>query len=132
MAIFFAGFSLALAEKKDETGFERPQVIYKAEGQRDPFQGPKIEQKITEATKIAIPLPDLKVQGVLWGSKMPQAIINNKVVKIGDIIGTAQVSNIDKEGVSIIYEGKNYHLSAPAAVKPASNKTQGGEHEKNF
>lgn len=47
---------------------------------------------------------DFTVQGLVWGQTTPQAIINNKVVSIGDTIDDAKVIDISKEGVRLLYQ----------------------------
>ena len=98
----------------------RPNLEYKAEGFRDPFKEP-IVQKPTAAGIAAgpesaeTPPPLLNVQGLIWGGALPQAIINDKVVKIGDSIEGARITNIAKDGVTVLFEGRQYNLSSPAA-----------------
>lgn len=53
-----------------------------------------------------IPMPGLDIQGLIWDSDKPQAIINNKVVKMGDYIEGVKVVNIRKDGVVVEYEGE--------------------------
>jgi hypothetical protein len=60
--------------------------------------------------------PDLVVQGLIWGSSLPQAIINNKVVKVGDVIQGADIIDISKEGVLVLFAGTEYKLSTKPAM----------------
>jgi hypothetical protein len=55
-------------------------------------------------------------------------IINNKVLKIGDIIEGARISSINKEGVILFYGNREYSLSSPAAASNSDikEKSQGG------
>jgi len=108
----------------------RPKVEYKAGGLRDPFQRfePGMGHKTTaEQSKISetpekqaqAALSSLTVQGLIWGGRFPQAIINNKVLKIGDTIDKVSIINIDKDGVTVSFEETEYRLPSPAAgVKP--------------
>ena len=50
--------------------------------------------------------PSLTIQGLIWNTDMPQAIVNGKIVKIGDIIDGAEVINISKEGITIRHNDK--------------------------
>ena len=94
----------------------RPNVEYKAEGLRDPFQGPIRKETGEEPGKITeTPPPSLTVQGIIWGGRFPQAIINNKVVKVGDTIEGVRITDINKDGITIFYEDRQYNLSSPAA-----------------
>lgn len=112
----------------------RAQVEYKAEGLRDPFQT-GLEAKKEEAEAIApkesvsLTLPTLNVEGIIWGTSIPQAIINKKVAKIGDVVEGAQVTEIKKDGVKVIFNNQEYKLPSPV-LRPIEPK--GGENEKKF
>jgi type II secretory pathway component PulC len=112
------------ASKKYET-VTRPKVEYRAAGSRDPFTGITIEENIKDSpVESSSPPPDLKVQGIIWGGKLPQAIINNKVLKVGDTIQGTKVINIGKEGVTVLYGGRNFTLGSPAAGSAANKKEE--------
>lgn len=135
---------MALEEQAKQVGFlvikARPNLEYKASDLRDPFQEYPIEEekKIEAIPQVEAPKqeevvtpPALTIQGIIWGGRFPQAIINNKVVKIGDIIEEAQVSGISKEGVVITFKNRQFNLSSPAAVNLESvkRKSEGGQNE---
>lgn len=42
---------------------------------------------------------DLQLQGILWNRRHPLAVVNSKLVGIGDMVGGAMVLSIGKEGV---------------------------------
>ncbi len=42
---------------------------------------------------------NLQLQGILWNRKHPLAVVNSKLVGIGDMVGGAMVLSIGKEGV---------------------------------
>jgi len=61
-------------------------------------------KKKTESTKSEeLPLPFLGIQGIIWNTDTPQAIINNQVVKIGDKIENVEIIDIDKQGIKVDY-----------------------------
>lgn len=98
----------------------RPNVEYKAEGLRDPFEELGVQEGAAAKEaggpeSAGTPPPVLNVQGLIWGGALPQAIINDKVVKAGDTIDGARITDITKEGVSVLFEGRQYNLSSPAA-----------------
>jgi len=113
----------------------RPRVEYKANDFKNPFSDPFQENAVSAPGKIPEgpqvqekPLPPLEVQGIIWGGDFPQAIINNKVVKIGDTVEGVTISAIDKDGVEVIFEQTKHRLSSPANVKSAQ-EPQGGKNE---
>ncbi|MFA6378758.1 MAG: hypothetical protein WCX16_03130 [Candidatus Omnitrophota bacterium] len=101
---------------------------------RNPFKSwlPKIEEKIEkepEATKIEykepevkiIPVlkpapveeakpPEIKISGLVWSTDRPQAIINDQILTIGDMIGDSKIIDINKDGVDIMFLNKLYTI----------------------
>ncbi len=114
-------YSLLMAQiiSKVSSGKE---VKYTSQHLRDPFQSPfemmqmDIGPVEPEPTTIGYGLPHLQVQGMIWGSEMPQVIINNTVVKVGEVIEDAKILDIRKEGVYVLHEEKRYILR-PAILK---------------
>lgn len=45
------------------------------------------------------PIVDLKLTGIIWDEKTPEALINNKIVKAGDTFGNYVVIKIDRNSV---------------------------------
>ena len=112
-------------------GFNK--IEYKAEGLKDPFQEEKIEIKEEPEVQIETkPLPGVQIQGIVWGGAFPQAIINNKVVKIGDTIGQLQIIDIAKSGITVLFENRKYNLSVPSAPTQKSPNPKGGKHEEQY
>ncbi|MDD4980858.1 MAG: hypothetical protein PHC54_06315 [Candidatus Omnitrophica bacterium] len=109
--IFLLSEAGSVEEKKEPA----KKIEYKAEKLKDPFQEENIgaEGGAEAAQK---PLPALAIQGMVWGGTFPQAIINAKVVKIGDTIAGARIIDISKSGVTVLYEDKKYNLGAPLAT----------------
>ena len=82
---------------------------------RDPFQSwlPKKVKKPEETfEKEEEPVSSeelrLEVEGMVWDTPHPQAIINGKIYNIGDKIQGGEIIDIDKRGVSILYKGRNF------------------------
>lgn len=68
---------------------------------------------VSEPVKIVPPqirLPDLKLQGVIVGEEVHQAIINDLVVPLHGSIGGARLEEVSKLGVVLIYKGKKFIL----------------------
>ncbi|MFC1806767.1 hypothetical protein ACFL0T_00165 [Candidatus Omnitrophota bacterium] len=57
----------------------------------------------TKTNRPKRPLPQLKIEGLIWNSDMPQAIVGGKVINIGDSILDAKVVGISKEGITLEY-----------------------------
>jgi hypothetical protein len=117
----------ASVEQSEEPEITRPK-IEPVENARDPFKPALEEEQDKEVPEQEEKLPELTVQGLIWGSSLPQAIVNNKVVKVGDKIEGAEVVSIDKQGVTVLFANKEHKLSSPAALGPQLNaaKTKEG------
>ena len=77
---------------------------------RDPFLSSKNPGKLKPVNVQKKAAVNLKVSGILWDEKIPSAIINSQVVKIGDIIFDKTVVDIDKDRVVLMEEGQLYIL----------------------
>jgi len=91
---------------------EKNEIEYKSEDLRNPFQEEKAETKEDPQEPVETgPLPDLSIQGMVWGGILPQAIINNRVLKIGDTIEGARITDINKSGVTLFFGNRKYNLT---------------------
>ncbi len=83
------------------------------EKKRNPFQDwlprrietMKKEEITTYAGEEPVSL-DIIVQGVVWDTSLPQAIIDGEVYRVGDKVQDAQIIDITSEGVSLLYKGR--------------------------
>jgi len=87
-------------------------VDYSVHTDRVPFKSPFEEEKPEEKIDEKITLPPMSFQGMVWNSKRPQAIIDNRVYDIGDVItvGSEEVMllKVDKDGLYLRYKGKEF------------------------
>jgi hypothetical protein len=116
------------------------QIKYTASGQRDPFENqlpfsepePEPEPGVfqepeaeIEVPKAPVVPPEITVDGIVSGGTIPQAVIRQKVVRVGDTVEGARITKITKEGVEIVYQGETFMFSSPSkTVKPG----QGGKN----
>ena len=106
------------AETMAPEGYQEANKIeYKSEDLKDPFQEEKIEIKEQPQEQIETkPLPALQIQGIVWGGSFPQAIINNKVMRVGDTIEGVRITDINKNGVNVFFENRQYNLSTSSPI----------------
>jgi hypothetical protein len=57
------------------------------------------------------PSGPLKVQGIFYSLKNPAAVINSKMVHVGDHVGDARVTAIDKDSVTLESDGQKKVLT---------------------
>ena len=98
---------------------EVKKVEYTSQDLRDPFRSPFEMEKVLDKGAGVAPeagLSHLQVQGMVWSSKMPQAIINDTVVRIGEVIDGAEILDIRKEGIYMLYQGRQY-IIRPSILK---------------
>ena len=50
------------------------------------------------------------LEGLVWNTRRPQAIINGQVVEKGGKIENTEILDIQKEGVKMRYKGKDFFL----------------------
>jgi hypothetical protein len=56
----------------------------------------------------AITVPEVTISGLVWNSDRPQAIINGRVMDIGDsILENAVITAINKDGIEISIQGQS-------------------------
>lgn len=117
--------------EQDGELLKRPYLEYNAYNLRDPFEDLLMRKKeeikkSSESEGENVTPPSLRVQGLVWGGKIHQAIIDNKVVKVGDVIEEAEIIEISKDGVTMLYKKRIFKLSSPA-----SNDMAAGNEEVN-
>ena len=80
---------------------------------RDPFNWPASQItkfKSFDKKNRALLFTDLSLTGIIWDKKKPLAVINGKMLGIGDTIKGAKVRKIHKESVLLRKHGTNYTL----------------------
>ena len=59
------------------------------------------------------PLPTFRLQGIFYRTTSPSAMVNGKSVFVGDFVSGAQIKAIDRERVTLEYEGQTKTLTLP-------------------
>ena len=79
------------------------------------FQRQLLERQGKVPVPSAVPIqpPSLQLQGILWGSARPQAIINRRIVSVGDTVEGATIVAVSKEGVNVSFSGQEIKLKLP-------------------
>jgi hypothetical protein len=104
VAIFLmAMFQASAVQAVQYTGFQH----------RDPFTDP---ERQSDNDREGFSVRSLNLEGFVWNSGKPQAIINGKVVKEGGKIGDAEVLQIGKDGVKMRYRGQEFLLKRRSIV----------------
>lgn len=100
----------AQSEEAEEQANADNIASYNADNYRDPFM-PQIkkeekqkEENLTTGSQSA--LPEFNVQGMVWRSDNPQAIIDGQILRLGDEIKEAKVIDISRDGVKFLFRGK--------------------------
>ncbi|MDD3275072.1 MAG: hypothetical protein PHQ84_04355 [Candidatus Omnitrophica bacterium] len=126
MVFLAAAVLIRPAQAQEQTPaklIKRQVMEYNSGKMRDPFRTYLIkDEPEVKPQETGLPVkPDfdiskLQLQGVVWGVKNPQAIINGKVVSVGDLIEGAEIVSIDKKGVTLSINGGIMDLSSPGQV----------------
>jgi hypothetical protein len=96
---------------------------------RDPFQPPRglleklRQQELAKTQKKPegppplpgqeSPLPALELQGILWGTPRPQAIINRQILSVGDSIDGVTLTSVTPEGITVSFQGQEFRMAMP-------------------
>ena len=67
-------------------------------------------------------LAKVLLSGILWDKKVPLAIINRKIVKIGDMVGAVEgmrVDQIKKNSVILDYQGEKFEVRLKRRRRPS-------------
>ncbi len=132
MIILFAVSSANAAKAKKEKVAEPAKVKHEKaetkvsytgfEAKREPFALParllvRVEKKKVEEKKDVKSVPKVELQGIIWSPKMPQVIVNQKVMRVGDRIEQYQISEITREGMVLFYENNEYTITMPTVSR---------------
>ena len=92
---------------------------YTAQDLRDPMKSFLPEPPKSEVAQVQLeqaspppPPPALRIQGLLWGGAEAQAIINDRVYKVGDLVQGTKILEINRSGVTV------EHLGQPVFYAP--------------
>jgi hypothetical protein len=91
--------------KKKQT----PVVVPKKKDDNKSKSKPKVDANLKQKPEPVIAPPKLVVAGIMWGDK-PFAIINEKVVGVGDSIDEAKVTAISQNGVEVSFKGRTFNV----------------------
>ncbi|MDD5730529.1 MAG: hypothetical protein PHN57_05325 [Candidatus Omnitrophica bacterium] len=122
---------------------KKPKLEYTASDLKDPFFPEEKKPETTlqpdtgEITTEVKPVPEgqleslsnFTVTGIIWGGTVAQAIVNDKVVKIGDIVDGAKIIKIEKNGIIVSYMNRQYKLTSPAdnMMQSIQKEPKGGQ-----
>ncbi len=110
-----AAFGVFLSQLKNPFAVQMPQAAGKTDPANSGAAGTTRQSlPVSVVVKTQAPppkqqpvvLPDLKISGVLWAGPKPQAIVNGRVVGIGDMVHQAKVTAIRKGEVEFNVQGK--------------------------
>ena len=90
--------------EKIKLSIKETAALFKKPDFRDPFLASKNSNIVPVENKKQ--LITLKLKGILWDKLVPSAIINSKIVKIGDLIFRKTVVDIEKDKVILMENGE--------------------------
>lgn len=73
---------------------------------------PKTPQRKPEAKET--PMPHFAVTGIVWNTDRPQAIINGRIVNIGDTISEIEIKDIRQSGIDVLFQGETVTIKPGA------------------
>ncbi|MBM3248931.1 MAG: hypothetical protein FJZ10_05905 [Candidatus Omnitrophica bacterium] len=106
--VFAQGEQLGAEAKNDSNSM----ATYNADVYRDPFipvikkEEAVSQQGGPETGAIEVAPPEFDVKGMIWNTDSPQAIIDGKILRLGDEVKDAKIIEISKEGVKLLFRGR--------------------------
>mgnify|MGYP001588549079 FL=1 len=98
--------------------FAENNFIYDSKGKRDPFMPLVTSQGYIVNVEEELFASDMNLEGIIYDAQgRSLAIINGKVVKVGDNIGSYTVLEIGKTTVLLAKEAEKYILELKKEVK---------------
>lgn len=73
-------------------------------------------------TPTAIEPPELTINGLIWNSDLPQAIVNNEIVQLGDTVAEATIVGIHREGIDVTYQGVEFTINKDSSKPEDENE----------
>ena len=58
-----------------------------------------------------INIPNFTISGLVWNSDKPQAIVNDQIVGIGDMVNGFEVKNIEEDSIEIFQKGRTFRIN---------------------
>ncbi|MBI3323524.1 MAG: hypothetical protein HYZ95_03565 [Candidatus Omnitrophica bacterium] len=92
--------------------------------ERQRLQGQPAPQPVPVETQPPLELSTLDLQGIFWGTDRPQAIINRRILSVGDTIDGAEIAAIREEGVTLTYGEQKVELKPSAEIR--TEEEEGG------
>ena len=107
-----------ISDRAKEALREREEARLKKERETEEATRAALEATRAQPQETAAPvvLPALSLQGIMMGEE-PKAIINRKIVKVGDVIEGAKVTQITKDNVMVQFQGQNFTLQKAVSEK---------------
>ena len=93
------------------------QVRYTGERYRDPTASPLAVTVQPAQEEGPVRLPPLGVQGIILGEREPRAIVNQRIVRKGDLVEGVEILEITQKGVRIFFKGKSGFLKPGGTVE---------------
>lgn len=88
----------ALRKREEATAF-----TYRSRGRRDPMV-PLISEKKAAGEKAGI--PGVSLTGIVWDKYCPLAIVNDEVVKSGDVVKEVKILRIEPDRLVVFYNSE--------------------------
>jgi len=90
--------------EKEEKQLPRP----KPDKTKQPKRSAPKPQVVDDEPQLA--KPKFSISGLVWNTDRPQAIINNQIYDVGDVIQQWTITEINKEGIEINFREQSYFI----------------------
>jgi len=81
-----------------------------------------IAKEVTREEEESFDVSRYTINGLIWGTQEAKAIINNEIYSVGDKLGEAKITKIGKNGVTVIFNNKEYTINIEKSMKTGTKK----------
>lgn len=117
--LFFSVFSVFLCALCVSEEF-----VYDSHGKKDPFSPPVIKAVEKAGTEV---LTGVRLEGIIWDERNPVAVINDKVVSVGDEISGAKIVEIRQN--EVIFDVNGQLISVKLRLEEAGGEASAKQGE---
>ena len=78
-------------------------------GEKGALSSPEVQGTRDKAPS-PISAPVMNIKGLIWNSDRPQAIVNDKIVQVGDTVNGSKILAIHGTGIDILHQGISFTI----------------------
>lgn len=90
---------------------ELPVAVVPSGSATPPVSSLRSDSTASEAPAVPVSFPTVKLQGIFFRLKNPEAVVNGKILRVGETVLGVKVTRIDRREVGVEWNGQSKTLS---------------------